>query len=97
VLALGAPGPSATQQVASALVAFAPGLIGYGLLAHLTRACYAAHRCSHIACQAIEAWIRCVDGDKDRRARCGKRGALEPVQNGRRKVTAKGHGAKLPQ
>lgn len=56
VLALGAPGPAATQQVAGALVAFAPGLIGYGLLAHLTRACYAAHRGRAATAAVVVGW-----------------------------------------
>ena len=41
VLVLGAPGGVAPDVLARALVAFAPGLIGYGIVAHLSRAHYA--------------------------------------------------------
>ena len=36
-------GGDSTEQLARALAAFAPGVVGYGALALLTRACYARH------------------------------------------------------
>src|SRR4051812_28889748 len=41
VLVLGAPGGVAPHVLARALVTFAPGLLGYGIIAHLSRAHYA--------------------------------------------------------
>ncbi len=41
VVVLGAPGGVAPDVLARALIAFAPGLVGYGLVAHLSRAHFA--------------------------------------------------------
>lgn len=56
VFVLGAPGDVDPTVLARALVAFAPGLVGYGLVAHLGRALYAAghHRVS--AGAVVSGW-----------------------------------------
>lgn len=50
-------GPAATVRVARAVVAFAPGLAGYGVLALLTRALYARQRASSVAAATVAAFV----------------------------------------
>ncbi|PZG07564.1 murein biosynthesis integral membrane protein MurJ, partial [Nonomuraea aridisoli] len=44
-------------QLAAAIALFAPGLLGYGLIAHLSRVLYAAGRGRAVATGTVAAWI----------------------------------------
>jgi murein biosynthesis integral membrane protein MurJ len=63
VLVLGAPGNVAPGVLARALVAFAPGLIGYGLVAHLSRAHYARGDARTAAVATASGWALVVAVD----------------------------------
>jgi putative peptidoglycan lipid II flippase len=51
------PGSGDAAPLAAGLVAFAPGLVGYGLVAHLGRALYAQHRGRAAALATVTGWI----------------------------------------
>lgn len=51
------PGDAAPDRMAWALIAFAPGLIGYGLVAHLGRALYARGRGRTAAAATAAGWL----------------------------------------
>ncbi|HEY8481176.1 MAG TPA: lipid II flippase MurJ [Spirillospora sp.] len=52
------PGLAAQQDVLSrAVLAFAPGLVGYGLVAHLGRVLYACHRGRAGAAAVVTGWL----------------------------------------
>jgi putative peptidoglycan lipid II flippase len=57
------PGGSSVSALAAGLVAFAPGLVGYGLVAHLGRALYARHRGRHAAVATVTGWVAAVVAD----------------------------------
>jgi putative peptidoglycan lipid II flippase len=63
VVALGVPGPPATQALTEAIVAFAPGLLGYALVAHLTRALYARAGGRAATVGAVLGWLVVVVAD----------------------------------
>jgi putative peptidoglycan lipid II flippase len=63
VVALGVPGPPATGALADAIVAFAPGLLGYALVAHLTRALYARSGGRAATTAAVIGWLLVVIAD----------------------------------
>ena len=63
VLVLGAPGGVAPHVLARALVAFAPGLLGYGLVAHLSRAHYARGDARTPAVATAVGWALVVAAD----------------------------------
>jgi putative peptidoglycan lipid II flippase len=63
VLVLGAPGGVAPHVLARALVAFAPGLIGYGIVAHLSRAHYAQGDARTPAVATATGWAVVVAAD----------------------------------
>jgi len=50
------PGSGTAGPLAAGLVAFAPGLVGYGLVAHLGRALYAHHRGRAAAVATVTGW-----------------------------------------
>jgi murein biosynthesis integral membrane protein MurJ len=50
------PGSGDAAPLAAGLVAFAPGLVGYGLVAHLGRALYAQHRGRAAAVATVAGW-----------------------------------------
>lgn len=54
------PGEAAPQRMAWALVAFAPGLFGYGLVAHLGRALFARGRGRAAAFATVSGWLLVV-------------------------------------
>lgn len=56
VFVFGAPGATDPAVLARAVVAFAPGLVGYGLVAHLGRALYAAGRHRVSAAAVVSGW-----------------------------------------
>jgi putative peptidoglycan lipid II flippase len=56
VLVLGAPGVDSTAALAGAIRAFAPGLVGYGLLAQLGRALYARGDGRTPAAATVAGW-----------------------------------------
>lgn len=56
VFVLGAPGGDDASALARAMVAFAPGLVGYGLVAHIGRALYAAGRDRASAGAVVAGW-----------------------------------------
>jgi len=57
------PGVSQPGAFAAAITAFAPGLLGYGLVAHLGRALYAAHRGRPAAAATVAGWLVVVVAD----------------------------------
>jgi putative peptidoglycan lipid II flippase len=63
VLVLGAPGGVDPVVLARALVAFAPGLLGYGAVAHLSRAHYARADARTPALAAAAGWLVTVVAD----------------------------------
>lgn len=63
VVVLGAPGGVAPSQLARALVAFAPGVIGFGLIAHLSRVLYAAGDARTPAIATAIGWLLAVVTD----------------------------------
>lgn len=54
---LGVGGRPPAWQLAWALVAFAPGLLGYGLVAHLGRVLYAQHQGRPAAVATVTGWV----------------------------------------
>lgn len=63
VLVLGAPGDVEPAVLARALIAFAPGLLGYGLVAHLSRAHYARGDARTAALATATGWALVVAVD----------------------------------
>jgi putative peptidoglycan lipid II flippase len=63
ILVVGAPGNVAPAELARALVAFAPGLVGYGLVAFLTRAHYARGDARTAAIATATGWAAVVAAD----------------------------------
>jgi putative peptidoglycan lipid II flippase len=63
VVVLGAPGGVAPAVLARALVAFAPGLVGYGIVAHLSRAHYARNDARTPAMATAGGWLLAVAAD----------------------------------
>jgi putative peptidoglycan lipid II flippase len=63
VLALRAPGNADTVALAWAMAAFAPGLIGYGLVAHLGRALYARGSWRAPALSICAGWLAVIVAD----------------------------------
>jgi putative peptidoglycan lipid II flippase len=57
------PGASSVSALAAGLVAFAPGLVGYGLVAHLGRALYARHRGRQAAVATVTGWLAAIAAD----------------------------------
>jgi putative peptidoglycan lipid II flippase len=57
VLAAGVPGPESVHALSRATVAFAPGLVGYGLLALLGRALYARGDGRTPAVATVSGWL----------------------------------------
>lgn len=57
VLVAGAPGPENVQALARATIAFAPGLVGYGLLALVGRALYARGNGRTPATATVVGWL----------------------------------------
>lgn len=63
VLVLTAPGPGGVEPLADALVAFAPGLVGYGLVALLGRALYARGAARPAAVATAVGWLAVAVAD----------------------------------
>ncbi|HVT66371.1 MAG TPA: lipid II flippase MurJ, partial [Trebonia sp.] len=63
VVILGAPGHVAPQVLARGLAAFAPGLLGYGLIALLSRALYAQGDARTPAVAAMTGWLVAIGAD----------------------------------
>ena len=63
VLVLGARGGVDPAQLAWAIAAFAPGLLGYGLLAHVSRALYARGDARSPATAAVSGWATVIVAD----------------------------------
>ena len=57
LLVRGAPGVESSAELARATVAFAPGLVGYGLLALLARALYARGDARRPAVATVVGWV----------------------------------------
>lgn len=51
-----------TERMAWALIAFAPGLLGYGMVAHLGRALFARHRSRASAVATASGWLIAAGG-----------------------------------
>jgi len=54
------PGVSRPGAFAAALMAFAPGLLGFGLMAHLGRVLYARHQGRQAAMATVAGWVVAV-------------------------------------
>jgi putative peptidoglycan lipid II flippase len=63
VLVEGAPGVSSVRALAAAITAFAPGLLGYGLLALLSRALYARGDGRTPAVATVVGWLAVAAAD----------------------------------
>ena len=63
VVILGAPGGTAPASLARAFMTFAPGLVGYGLVAHLSRVHYARDDARTPAVAAVVGWGIVVGAD----------------------------------
>ncbi|WP_433337961.1 murein biosynthesis integral membrane protein MurJ [Spirillospora sp. CA-294931] len=64
VAALFNPGlPDQQEILARAVLAFAPGLLGYGLVAHLSRVLYACHRGKMGAIAVVAGWVLVMVAD----------------------------------
>ena len=63
VLVRGVPGAARSADLAAACAALAPGLVGYGLLALLVRACYARGRARTAAAATVSAWLAVAVAD----------------------------------
>ena len=63
VLILGTPSHPDPGVLASALVTFAPGLVGYGLIAHLGRALYARGDGRTPAAATVVGWVTVIAAD----------------------------------
>jgi putative peptidoglycan lipid II flippase len=63
LLVLHARGVSNPSSLAHAVSAFAPGLIGYGLVAHLGRTLYACGRGKQAAIATVSGWIAVLAAD----------------------------------
>jgi putative peptidoglycan lipid II flippase len=55
--------PAQARQLAAALALFAPGLVGYGLTANLSRVLFAAHRSRVIAVAVTGGWLLVIVAD----------------------------------
>ena len=60
VFLLGTKGQVPPSDLARAIVAFAPGLIGYGLMAHIGRVLYAAGKGRASAAAQVTGWIAVI-------------------------------------
>jgi len=63
MLVLGTPGDPNPAELARALVAFAPGLLGYGLVAHLSRALYAGGESRAAGVATVAGWLTVAVAD----------------------------------
>ena len=63
LLVEGVPGAERTGSLAAAVAAFAPGLVGYGLVALLSRALYARGRARTAAVAAVTGWLTVAAAD----------------------------------
>ncbi len=63
LLVLHARGVSAPSTLAGAIAAFAPGLLGYGLVAHVGRALYACGQGRRAAAATVSGWFAVLAGD----------------------------------
>ncbi|MDX6214188.1 MAG: putative peptidoglycan lipid flippase [Frankiales bacterium] len=63
VLVLHARGVQTPSTLAGAIAAFAPGLLGYGLVAHVGRALYACGQGRRAALATVTGWIAVLAGD----------------------------------
>ena len=57
LMLLGAPGPDQTQQLAHALMTFAPGVLGFAVAGHVSRLLYARHQGSLAASLMVGGWL----------------------------------------
>ncbi|HEY6277683.1 MAG TPA: lipid II flippase MurJ [Streptosporangiaceae bacterium] len=58
-----ATGPGQARQLAFAFAAFAPGLVGYGLAAHLSRVLFACQRSRVAAIALVAGWLLVIATD----------------------------------
>ncbi|MQA88251.1 MAG: virulence factor MviN, partial [Streptosporangiales bacterium] len=63
VFVLGGPGDADPLQLQAAVAAFAPGLVGYGLVAHVSRALYAAGRGRAAGTSVVAGWAVVILAD----------------------------------
>jgi putative peptidoglycan lipid II flippase len=63
MLVLGTPGDPDPAELARGLVAFAPGLVGYGLVAHLGRALYAGGQGRAAGAATVAGWLTVAVAD----------------------------------
>lgn len=63
VFVSGTAGLADPTVLAAAMVAFAPGVVGYGLIAHLGRVLYARHRGRAAAVATVTGWLTVIVAD----------------------------------
>jgi putative peptidoglycan lipid II flippase len=76
VFLLGTRGQVPPIDLARAIVAFAPGLIGYGLMAHIGRALYAAGRGRASAVAQVTGWVAVIVAEVALVSAAGRRDAV---------------------
>ena len=63
VMVQGVPGADSVDQLAAGVIGFAPGLIGYGLFALLSRTLYATHETMTTAIACVAGWLVVMAAD----------------------------------
>ncbi len=59
----GVPGADSVDELTAGVIGFAPGLVGYGLFALLSRALYATHETLTTAAACVAGWIVVIGAD----------------------------------
>ncbi|UYM07561.1 murein biosynthesis integral membrane protein MurJ [Solicola gregarius] len=63
VMVQGVPGTNSVDELTAGIVGFAPGLLGYGLFALLSRALYATHETTSTAIACVVGWFTVIAAD----------------------------------
>lgn len=63
VMVQGVPGADSVDELTAGVIGFAPGLIGYGLFALLSRALYATHETVTTAVACVAGWVVVIGAD----------------------------------
>ncbi|UPK75225.1 MATE family efflux transporter [Nocardioidaceae bacterium SCSIO 66511] len=63
VMVQGVPGTNSVDELTAGVIGFAPGLLGYGLFALLSRALYATHETTTTAVACVTGWMVVIAAD----------------------------------
>lgn len=63
VMVQGVPGVDSVDELTAGVIGFAPGLVGYGLFALLSRALYATHKTMTTAVACVAGWVTVIGSD----------------------------------